>query len=216
LKFFSFDVLPARHKSAKVAPFKIFKGESMPSERARKRECFWSPEWDYYKPFALNFIKENKWRCDPVTDGWKDLQQDCWIVFDRVRRAYPRVVEPQHFMSLFKTALRNEFATKARNRQPKIEAEYHPPADASTFYLERIGEVGNAGYAKVLTQQMPEEMRLVMHLAVNPKEIHHRETLTRGTPLARQNLNGKISRHLRRLGVNLVDPLGDLKRHLSS
>lgn len=118
-------------------------------------------------------------------------------------------------MALFKTALFNEFANKARYKQHKDAAEYHPPKDVAEFYAERIGELSNAGYLNALLNEAPEELKLVLDVLVNNR-IKPRLRIRKRHMQIRQNANGDVRDYLKKLGVAISDPLGDLSKLLQS
>lgn len=121
----------------------------------------WTPVWDgSIEGWTKNFIREHIWRCDSI-HTFDDLMQDARLTFLRVKTTYPRVVEAKHFMSLYKTAMSNEMADKARARW-KRDAEV-PMDDDTRLVVERlVGEWSNDGYLKALINELPEELKLVL------------------------------------------------------
>lgn len=81
----------------------------------RRVELEWKPKWEpEVRGWAYNYIAQNRWRVDGINDI-EDLMQDAYVVFLKVADTYPRVIEPRHFMALYKTSLRNFLLDKARH-----------------------------------------------------------------------------------------------------
>lgn len=180
------------------------------AERPRRRvNVVWSPKWglDYTK-WTSSFIKNNKWRVDHIHD-FKDLMQDAWIIFDKICRMYPRVIDPANFFSLYKRAIINKMHDRscARTRHSKVEAVL--PEDVADFFIGRIGEAGNAGYVAALLEELPEEMRAAIeHLTSNEP----RQRKPKNGP--RENLSRRICRDL---GLPKDrDPVKELKELLTA
>ena len=161
-------------------------------ERHRWRaQIAWSPQWgpDYIK-WTSKFLKKNKWRVDAIHE-FSDLMQDSFLVFVRICQTYPRVTDPKHFFSLYKRAMINKMHDRscARTRHRKVEVVL--PEDVADFFIGRIGEAGNAGYATALLNELPEEMQAVIHHLTSNQERPRR---VRGAP--RENLSRKICREM--------------------
>ncbi len=60
----------------------------------------WTPTWKEVEGAATNFARRNLWRCRPLYE-MEDLMGEAYVVFLRLVKRYPRVVDPPHFMSLF-------------------------------------------------------------------------------------------------------------------
>lgn len=180
----------------------------MAQERVRAK-LIWSPEWDgIIKGAAINFIRENKWRCDPIHSR-DDLEQDAYIIFLKICDRYPLVVEAKHFMSLFKSALRNWMHDHARYTKRKRVVHAETIKDVSELYLERIGEVTNNGYLGALLAEAPDELKAALKiLEENPK------SLWRNSLGPRENLNMRLRRVLG-LEDGVFDFVGELQWRLS-
>lgn len=88
---------------------------------SRKVVSIWKPEWEpKVKGWARKYIYTNKWRYESL-HSVDDLMQDAYLVFLKVSDAYPRVVQPAHFMSLYKTSLTNALTDKAREYSRKLD-----------------------------------------------------------------------------------------------
>lgn len=180
----------------------------MPKRRVR---ILWSPKWgpEYIK-WTANFLKQNMWRVDHTLDH-DDLMQESWIIFDYLVRSYPRVIEPRHFFALYKRAIINKMHDRscAKTRHGKMQVIL--PEDVADYFVGRIGEVENAGYAAALIRELPEEMKLVLdHLVTG--DIQPPSKRRKLQP--RENLSRRICRSL---GLSLdKDPIMDLKRLLTN
>src|SRR5260221_11573880 len=114
-------------------------------ERAREHVGF-SPEWgNEFAKYATNLHKAQKWRVDPMLD-LEDLLQDAFLIFTKIKVTYPRVIEPRHFMALYKRALINSLHDKAAYKQRRGNICVHLGIDAADLGIGRIGETSNAGY----------------------------------------------------------------------
>ena len=80
----------------------------------------WTPSWsNEIKGWTLNYLKNHFWRCEHELHDEDDIVQDAYCLFLKLADHYPRVVEPAHFMSLYKTSLRNLMHDKSRYRALK-------------------------------------------------------------------------------------------------
>lgn len=128
-------------------------------ERERNRLVF-TPQWEgQIKRYATGYIREHMWRCrqygSDEGEKFQDLLQEAWIIFDRISYTYPRVVDPPHFLALFKTALRNYFHDHSRYTQKHID---ETPCDVSVICADHVGEVTNEGYLRSLLANAPQEL----------------------------------------------------------
>lgn len=162
---------------------------------ARKRvrsSLVYSPQWDGgISGWAANFIRNNRWRCDSIHD-FDDLMNDAYLCFIKVCQYYPRIMEPRHFMALFKTALRNSMHDKARYMKHKRLMHEETPEDVSDLYAGRIGELTNQGYLLTLLNGAPQEIRAGLRVIDSDAEAVRINSVTG----KRENLNARIGRVL--------------------
>jgi hypothetical protein len=177
--------------------------------RMRERIVF-TPTWSIeFERYAVRYCQKQRWRCDPIHDI-SDLVQDAYLLFVKLRDYYPRVVDPPHFMALFKAALRNSLHDKALDRKSRDDVEDYLSTDVSENCVGRIGNMSNAGYVAALIAEMPEELRLALNLLAQglPTEKAQRTGLQ-----PRESLT-MLLRRLVGLPIN-SDPLGMIKRVLT-
>ncbi len=161
-------------------------------ERAvRTRALPWSPSWQGpVQQWSAKFIKANKWRCDRIYD-FEDLMQEAHLIFLRISDKYPRIIEPRHFMGLYKVALSNWFHDRASYMKRHGQA-VDLGIDPMELCLGQTGELRHAGLLGLLLDEAPQELRLALALlAENPEAL--RSEITKGQ---RENLNMKLRRIL--------------------
>lgn len=160
----------------------------------KREDSGWQPEWDEtFRGWALNFIRENKWKLEAVHDI-DDLEQDAYLTFRRVKASYPRVTQPKHFMALFKVALSNEWIDRAQYKKRKNEVEIS--IDEDHLYLtESVGIDSNEGYLRIVLEELPIEAKLVLALFKDPEKLKLLRELPRKSQF-RENLNMKLCRIL--------------------
>ena len=169
----------------------------------------WSPSWEGpIEGWAVNFIKNNKWRCDRLHDQ-DDLLQDAYLTYMKLVETYPRVIEPKHFMALFKAAMWNAMHDRARYKRRKRLVHEDTPKDVSEFCEGRIGELTNYGYINVLLAEAPEELHMALALLEGSPEKLRGKVNEQGQ---RENLNMKLRRIL---GLGDVDVIGTLRALLT-
>jgi hypothetical protein len=160
--------------------------------RRYKAKLNFTPTWEgAIKNWAAKHIRENLWRCDSI-HGFDDLMQDAYLWFVKICERYPRVNDPRHFMSLFKTTLRNKLHDHARYMQRKRVLHEDTDSDVSECFAERVGELTNGGFLSALLARAPEQVKRALTLVTqnpailnaDPHEYH------------RENLNMRVSRVL--------------------
>lgn len=160
--------------------------------RRYRVKLLWSPIWEGpIKNWAAKHIRENLWRCDSI-HGFDDLMQDAYLWFVKVSDRYPRVVDPKHFMALYKTTLRNKLHDHARYMQRKRVLHEESDTDVSEAYADRVGELTNGGFLSALLARAPEEVKQALTLVTqNPAVLNSNPHRYR-----RENLNMRVSRVL--------------------
>jgi hypothetical protein len=180
----------------------------------RKREqAGWRPVWDSgVKGWASKFIQKNKWRCDGVHD-YDDLMQDAYLTFMKVVAAYPRVVEPKHFMALYKTAMTHEMTDRSRYKRRKDEVTIDVEVDE--YALNLIGDLPNQGYLNALLSELPPELKQMLS-AFTDDEVLAKLQAEKRTPRRPYRVKENLNRQIKRLvGIdNNTDLLKQLRAHL--
>jgi hypothetical protein len=180
------------------------KGENMQIQLRHRRPCGrtsplrtrvklrFTPEWSpIIKNWAAKFVRDNQWRADSI-HGFDDLMQDAYLLFVKVSERYPRVMDPKHFMALYKTTLRNNMHDHARYMQRKRVLHEDTSEDVSDLYADRVGELTNGGYISSLLSKAPLDLKRALDLLTqNPPCLNDAPSKRR-----RENLNMKIRRVL--------------------
>ena len=124
------------------------------------------------KGWAINFSKKHYWRVER-TIPWEDLGQEMYIVFLRLKRKYPDLETPQHFMALFKTAWTNQFHTFAHeDTHQRFLVPELVETDESWGVPEPMGDLNHDGELGVKLRQAPREITMVLNLILNaPTEM---------------------------------------------
>jgi hypothetical protein len=118
----------------------------------------WSPQWrGPIEGYAVRFLKKNQWRFDPLFE-FEDLLNDAYLIFAKIAERYPRVVEPRHFMSLFKTALANDMWDKTKAHSRRANATVNVSSEQFQQLAESIATAGNSAYLSALLAEAPEEV----------------------------------------------------------
>lgn len=180
--------------------------------RVRRRvSVTWEPEWEpVFKAFALNQIKTHRWMCEHIYDT-EDLIQDAYLVFLKVKDTYPRVVDAPHFMSLFKTSLRNHFMDKGR--QLKAQEEAINQGNEELYYLYGVANgtlyTEELSYLAAHLSSAPSEVKMVLGVFQDEEKLSELRTPYRqGKLQQRENLNQKLCRVL---GIDRCDLVGLVK-----
>ena len=159
----------------------------------------WLPQWEGpIKGWAHGFIIKNRWRCDPAFDV-DDLMQDAFLLYMKLVDRYPGVRTPQHFMSLFKTALHNEIHNYARQMKARKEVVVAPCIQAAEAVAE-VPEYTNFGYVLAVLNEAPEELKMALTVLTDSEKRAlltskpRRGRFTRKSLVPRENFNAKLSR----------------------
>ncbi len=115
--------------------------------------------------YVVNFLKSNLWRVANSYD-LDECLSEAYLVFRRCCRHYEgKVVEPKHFMALFKLAWRNEFNDMS-NRDTAVRASPLPDG------FDAVGALDNDGPLRVMLRQAPAEVKTVLTVLLNaPTEL---------------------------------------------
>jgi DNA-directed RNA polymerase specialized sigma24 family protein len=154
------------------------------------------------------YIRKHKWRVDSIYDT-DDLLQEARLLFYKLAEYYPRVIDPPHFMALYKRTLSNFFHDQSRLQQERCKTVSMD--EASTAIHNRIGEMTNAGYALAMIESLPAELRSVLDFAATERVRLKIRKQTKRPLRERESLNNRL---IKKLNLDLTDPSGDLRRFL--
>ena len=113
--------------------------------------------------YVVNYLKKNYWRV-AAHHEYEDLLQEAYFKFLVVKDKYPEVVNPPHFMALFKTAWNNHFINLSKTQTKDITIiESQLMGEISLFELsDKKGRVNDhEGDVTILLKQAPEEIQLL-------------------------------------------------------
>jgi len=111
--------------------------------------------------WAVNYISRNVWKLG-LEHEFDDLLQDAYFYFLKCTDRYSTVVEPKHFMSLFKTCLRNHFYELANQRTRR--AEVHTEVEQQIELTDDIDELET----RLLLDSAPTEITALLEaLGIN-------------------------------------------------
>lgn len=128
----------------------------------------YEPEWEgKIEGYSKNQISKNLWKFVMLGYEYDDLLHEAVLVFCYCRDKY--IVEtPQHFMSLFKTALHNRFYDFAQSSSVE---KSHQIVQELDFNLLG-GSVKEESTFRVLLKSAPQEVKQVLSLVLNaPTEV---------------------------------------------
>jgi hypothetical protein len=125
--------------------------------------------------WIVNYLKANLWRVARTME-FDDCLQEAHLVFLRVQRTYPDVVDPPHFMALFKTSWTRRFADLSNDDSAIREAELHvggaEDEEGAPLNFQAVGDLANEGELRVLLRQAPREVSMVLNLLLRaPQEL---------------------------------------------
>ena len=170
------------------------------------------PEWgSSFYGWALNYLKQNKWRCDPLLD-LDDLIQDAYLVFENVTSCYPRILDQKHFMALFKSALKNSVFDKQRKERKRINSFGQTMENIDEVIETLEGEYENYGpLISAINKASPELKMLLEAFSDDEKLELLRAPLRKRKGQPRDNLNIRFNKILGlEKRVNLVSELKNL------
>ncbi len=126
-------------------------------------------EWaGAYEKWAVNFVKKNAWRVCNILYSQEDCVQHCALVFSRCLAKYGAGVDAPHFMSLFQSAVFNEWTSLSLRNSRKL-----PLAE---FALEDFDCVDAAtpdnAHLSYMLRQAPKELLQVLEVLFSaPREV---------------------------------------------
>jgi hypothetical protein len=157
-------------------------------KKRRERVRIWEPEWTKALiGWSVNYIKKNMWSIEQGVYEIDDLLQEGYLLFLKLRDYYPRVVEPAHFLSLYKTAFRNMFFDLTRVVRNKNRA-----VEQGMALLMTPCEMAEIPTELVLAEA-PVELRLILSVYQDDALLKKlREPLRTNSRQPRESFNSRI------------------------
>jgi len=168
------------------------------------------PLWNQgIEKWTAKKVRENLWRFDPVND-FADVMQEARILFLKLERKYPTVVDAPHFFALYKTSLLRMFIDKSRSKNLKL---------VDTTCLHELPEeaqpesnLQNCGLLGLLVEELPSELKTVLRALTSGRvrlKLHKPTKKVR----FRENHNMRLRR---KYLLKIADPVGELKNYFSN
>ena len=123
--------------------------------------------------YVMNCLRKDLWKIS-ATHEHADAIQEAYLVFLRVKAAYPDVQTGSHFLALFKSAWYNHFTTLAAKasvaRIPISECSFG--FEDGNFFDTLPGDPLDTGFLGTMFRQAPSEVKSVLYLIMNaPTEL---------------------------------------------
>lgn len=179
---------------------------------SRKRTLsLWRPIWnDKIDGWTSYQIRKNLWRFDKA-DDFDDVMQEAKLLFFTLGKKYPIVNEAAHFFALYKTSLSRMFIDKARLKQRSV-INQDVCADDVAADLQLEGNLPNCGYANLLLNELPDELKIVLR-ALTTGRIRLKLDRPAKKFHSRENHNMRLRR---RFSLTSTDPVGDLRGYFAN
>lgn len=157
----------------------------------------YTPDWKGpIEGYVVNYLTREHWKI-ARTCPRDDAMQEAYCVFLRVKRKYPKLDAPQHFMALFKTAWYRQF-TDLANIDTADRITCQMPVNEAGETYDPVGECDNDGFLAITIAQAPREVQMVLALFLNAPQELVEAALGSWRADARRKDGGE-SRHLNRL-----------------
>lgn len=128
--------------------------------QSRLVDDLWEPSWEgEIVNWTRKFIRQNKWRTQTFYDE-EDLYNEAYLVFMKIQKTYPRIVEAPMFMRMYQTALWRHFMSSGRKLRNDILSVRYAKRDADLFMPELVAY--NEGPLSVALMEGPPELRLLL------------------------------------------------------
>ncbi len=123
--------------------------------------------------WVTNHLKKNAWRALSRME-YEDLMQEANLVFLKLKRKYPDIETPQHFMALYKTAWTNQFTdfTYLDTKHRVVITDSDLGSEESSFVGALPGDLSHDGMLMTAIRQAPAEVQSVVSIFLNaPAEL---------------------------------------------
>ena len=163
-----------------------------------------------FENWARAYVRKNYWKVAEHFRTPEDALGECALIWVRCLRKYEYTVNnPAWFMSLYKTAVFNDFVTYAHASSRSVVVYARNDEDALVQELEQDQDFNN-GYWSVLLSEASDELKRIMEILVQSDDAALAKLLH--DDIVRMNETWR-----RRLGLrrqkDLVKELQDLLSH---
>lgn len=121
------------------------------------------------KGYTIKFLNKNLWKVEGYLE-FEDLMQEAHAVYLLVVQKYSAVVTtPSHFMSLYKSALRNKLidhSVKATEYRKEVTYLYDDEGNEVDIVDTLMGACDNDAIFNNLLDKAPEEVRAVVNFVL--------------------------------------------------
>lgn len=114
--------------------------------------------------YSKNYCIKNLWKFLPLSYDLEDLMQESYVVFLKCQMRYPEIDTPQHFMSLFKSALHNYLFDLSKPYLMEVQHLVYLPEEVN---LENFSFAEEEATLRILLSQAPKEVKQVLNLLFN-------------------------------------------------
>lgn len=126
------------------------------------------------KGYTLNFLKKNKWKVSGYLE-FEDLMQEAYATYLLIKDRYGTVVDSQaHFMSLYKSSLRNkitDLSLKATDHRKNSTIYDQVDEDSEDSILDLlVGLEDNEAIFDDLVANAPSEIKSVINYVTQPEK----------------------------------------------
>lgn len=132
--------------------------------------CFKGP----IEGYVVNFLKRNYWKV-AAHHEFEDLLQEAYFKFLVVKEKYPEVIDPPHFMALFKTSWKNHFTVLAAKQAGDLSIIESDLLGVRTLQQiqEKHGKAAayNGGPLAVLISTAPIAVKALLNAHNDPTKI---------------------------------------------
>lgn len=136
------------------------------------------PKWTgTFEAFTKNYVRKDLWRFQHLNYEFEDLISEAYCKFLKCKKDYPITDTPQHFMALYKTALRNKFYDLAMESTYHkdvchIEDMYSDDSDERVHVLDKEHSEPFGSDLGLLLRKAPQEIKDVLKVVFEtPAEL---------------------------------------------
>jgi hypothetical protein len=167
------------------------------------------PVWNIdIEKWTAKKVRENLWRFDPIND-FADVMQEARILFWKLEKTYPSVIDAPLFFALYRTSLSRMFIDKARSRALKIQATacIHDLSEEA----QPESNLQNYGLLGLIVEELPPELKTVLRVLTSGRVRLKLDKPTKKVRF-RENHNMRLKRRYGLAG----NPVSELKNHFNN